>query len=99
MPNIKSAEKRVRIIEKKTNENKAVKTKVRTFIKKFKTCIENKEVENAQKAYVEVVSVMDKAVSDGVIHKNSSNRKKPTLQNFLTNLNHKQIKIKSSLEK
>ena len=86
MPNIKSAEKRVRIIEKKTNENKAVKTKVRTFIKKFKTCIENKEVENAQKAYVEVVSVMDKAVSDGVIHKNSANRKKTHFAKLLDEL-------------
>ena len=86
MPNIKSAEKRVRIIEKKTNENKAVKTKVRTFIKKFKTCIENKEVENAQKAYVEVVSVMDKAISDGVIHKNSANRKKAHFAKLLDEL-------------
>lgn len=86
MPNIKSAEKRVRIIEKKTLENKAVKTKVRTFIKKFKACIENKEIENAEKAYIEVVSVMDKAVSDGVIHKNSANRKKARFAKLLDEL-------------
>ncbi len=86
MPNIKSAEKRVKIIEKKTLENKAVKSKVRTFIKKFKTSVAEGNLENAQKDYIEVVSVMDKAVSDGVIHKNSANRKKARFAKMLDTL-------------
>ncbi len=76
MPNIKSAEKRVKIIEKKTAENKAVKSRISTYAKKFKLAVTNKEVENAEKLYNEVVSLLDKAASDNVIHKNSANRKK-----------------------
>ena len=76
MPNIKSAEKRVLIIEKKTAENKAIKSKIATFAKKFKAAVANKEVENATALYNEVVSLMDKAACDNVIHKNSANRKK-----------------------
>ena len=64
MPNIKSAEKRVRISERKTAENKAVKSKIATYIKKFKTAIANKDVQVAEIAYVDVVSLMDKAVSN-----------------------------------
>ena len=48
MPNIKSAEKRVKIIEKKTAENRAVKSRISTFAKKFKLAVANKEVENAE---------------------------------------------------
>lgn len=76
MPNIKSAEKRVKVIDKKTAENKAIKSRIATFAKKFKLAVENKEVENAQNLYNEVVSLMDKAASDNVIHKNSASRKK-----------------------
>lgn len=76
MPNIKSAEKRVSIIEKKTAENRAVKSRISTYAKKFKLAVNNKEVENAEKLYSEVVSLLDKAASDNVIHQNSANRKK-----------------------
>ena len=76
MPNIKSAEKRVLIIEKKTAENKAIKSKIATYAKKFKAAVANKEVENATALYNEVVSLMDKAACDNVIHKNCANRKK-----------------------
>ncbi len=76
MPNIKSAEKRVSIIEKKTAENRAVKSRISTYAKKFKLAVNNKEVENAERLYSEVVSLLDKAASDNVIHQNSANRKK-----------------------
>ena len=76
MPNIKSAEKRVKIIEKKTAENKAIKSRISTFAKKFKAAVAEKNVENAEKLFNEVVSLMDKAACDNVIHKNSANRKK-----------------------
>ena len=86
MPNIKSAEKRVKIIEKKTAENKAVKSKVSTYAKKFKLAIANKEVENAENLYKEVSSLLDKAASDNVIHQNSANRKKAHFAKMLDNL-------------
>lgn len=86
MPNIKSAEKRVKIIEKKTGENKAVKSKVATFIKKFKAAVEAKDVAVAEVAYNDVVSLLDKAASDNVIHKNSANRKKAHFAKMLDDL-------------
>ncbi|MBO5022623.1 MAG: 30S ribosomal protein S20 [Clostridia bacterium] len=86
MPNIKSAEKRVKVIETKTAQNKAIKSRISTFIKKFKTAVANKEVENAEKMYVEVVSLMDKAAVDNVIHKNSANRKKAHFTKMLDDL-------------
>ena len=76
MPNIKSAEKRVKIIEKKTAENKAIKSRISTYAKKLKTAVANKEVENAEKLYNEVASLMDKAAVDNVIHKNKADKKK-----------------------
>ncbi len=86
MPNIKSAEKRVKIIEKKTNENRAVKSRISTFVKKFKLAVSSKEVENADNLYREVVSLLDKAAAENVIHKNSANRKKAHYSKMLDNL-------------
>lgn len=86
MPNIKSAEKRVKIIEKKTAENKAVKSKIATFIKRFKLAIENKDVTVAEVAFNDVVALMDKAASNNVIHKNSADRKKAHFAKLLDDL-------------
>ena len=86
MPNIKSAEKRVKIIEKKTAENKAVKSKIATFIKRFKLAIENKDVTVAEVAFNDVVALMDNAASDNVIHKNSADRKKAHFAKLLDDL-------------
>ena len=76
MPNIKSAEKRVKIIDKKTQENKAVKSKIATYIKKFKLAIANKDVATSEVAFEDVVSLLDKAATANVIHKNSASRRK-----------------------
>ena len=76
MPNIKSAKKRVLIIEKKTAQNKAIKSRISTFAKKFKTAVAEKDLAKAEELYREVSSLMDSAVSDNVIHANSANRKK-----------------------
>jgi len=86
VPNIKSAEKRVKIIEKKTAENRAVKSRISTFAKKFKLAVANKEVENAEKLLCEVVSLLDKAAADNVIHKNSADRKKAHYSKMLDTL-------------
>ena len=86
MPNIKSAEKRVKVIETKTAQNRAVKSRIASSIKKFKTAVSNKDVAEAEKLYAEVVSYMDKAACDNVIHKNSANRKKAHFTKMLDNL-------------
>ena len=86
MPNIKSAEKRVKIIEKKTAENKAVKSKISTYVKKFKVAVANKDLTGSEVAFEEVVSLLDKAASDNVIHKNSADRKKAHFSKLLADL-------------
>ena len=49
MPNIKSAKKRVLVIEKKTQQNKAVKSALKTQVKKFLTAVEAGNKEEATK--------------------------------------------------
>ena len=86
MPNIKSAEKRVKIIEKKTAENKAIKSRISTFAKKFKVAVENHDVAVAEVAYKDVVSLLDKAACDNVIHQNNADRKKAHFAKMLDDL-------------
>ena len=61
MPNIKSAKKRVLVIEKKTQQNKAVKSALKTQVKKFLTAVEAGNKEEATKLYPETVSAIDAA--------------------------------------
>lgn len=86
MPNIKSAEKRVRIIDKKTAENKAIKSKISTYVKKFKLAVKDKDVAVSEVAYNEVVSLLDKAASSNVIHQNNADRKKAHFAKMLDDL-------------
>ncbi len=86
MPNIKSAEKRVRIIEKKTLINKSVKSKISTFEKKFKLAVANKDINVASVAYNDVASLLDKAACDNIIHQNCADRKKAHFAKMLDDL-------------
>ena len=79
MPNIKSAKKRVLVIEKKTQVNKAIKTAMKTQIKKFLASVEAGNKEEATKVYSETVSVIDSVASKGIIHKNNAANKKAKL--------------------
>lgn len=76
MANIKSAKKRILVIEKKRAKNKAVKSKISTYAKKFQAAVASKDIALSEKAYSEVTSVLDSAVADGVIHTNCAARKK-----------------------
>ena len=79
MPNIKSAKKRVLVIEKKTMENKMVLSEVKTAIKKFNAAIENGNVADAEALLPATVSLIDCASAKGVIHKNNAANKKSAL--------------------
>ena len=79
MPNIKSAKKRVLVEEKKTEVNKAVKSALKTQIKKFLAAVASGNKEEATKVYSETVSAIDSAETKGVIHKNNANNKKAKL--------------------
>lgn len=75
MANIKSAKKRILVIEKKTARNKAIKSRVKTMIKKVEAAIAANDKDLAKASLVEAVSEIDKACSKGVYHKNTVARK------------------------
>ena len=79
MPNIKSAKKRVLVTEKKTMQNKAIKSALKTQIKKFLAAVSAGDKETADKLYPETVSAIDSAASKGILHKNNAANKKAKL--------------------
>lgn len=79
MPNIKSAKKRVLVTEKKTKENKMIKSALKTSIKKFLTAVNAGDKETATALYPETVSAIDSAASKGILHKNNAANKKAKL--------------------
>ena len=79
MPNIKSAKNRVLVIAKKTQQNKAIKSALKTQIKKFLASVEAGNKEEATKVYSETVSAIDSAASKGILHKNNAANKKAKL--------------------
>lgn len=79
MPNIKSAIKRTKIIEKKTLQNNMVKSGYKTAVKKFESAIEAGNVAQAETLFVEATKKIDQACTKGVIVKNTAARKKSNL--------------------
>ena len=75
MPNIKSAKKRVLVIKTKTERNKAIKSKVKTYVKKVDAAIESGDKAAAKAALLAATSEIDKAAKKGVYHKNTASRK------------------------
>ena len=79
MPNHKSAEKRVRQSEKRRVINRGHKTKVRTYLKKLRAALDSGKAEDVQKVPPDAISVIDKSVQKGVLHKNAAARYKSRL--------------------
>ena len=79
MPNIKSAIKRVSIIEKKTNRNNMIKSGYKTAVKKFETAVEAGNKDEAQTLFANAVKKVDQACTKGVIKKNTASRKKSSM--------------------
>ena len=83
MPNIKSAKKRVKVIKKKTLENKMFKSAYKTIVKKYEAAVSAGEKDNAIALYKEAVQKTDKAVARGILHKNTAARKKSRFTGML----------------
>lgn len=75
LANIKSAKKRILVNRTKAERNKAIKSKVKTSIKKVDAAIAANDKATAATALVEAISTIDKATTKGVYHKNTSSRK------------------------
>ncbi len=75
MANIKSAKKRILVNQTRAERNKAIKSGVKTAVKKVVAAIEANDKAAAQEALVAATAVIDKATSKGVYHKNTASRK------------------------
>ena len=82
MPNIKSAKKRVKVIETKTLQNRATKKDYKEAIKNFEEAVKE-NASNKEELYNEAVSKIDKAWTKGVLAKNTASRKKSSLAKML----------------
>lgn len=75
MANIKSAKKRILVTETRTARNKAIRSKVKTSVKKVTAAIEANDKAAAEAALVAAIAEINKAATKGVYHKNNSSRK------------------------
>ena len=79
MAHSRSAKKRVLIAERNRERNQAVKSRGKTMVKKVLAAVEVKEVEAANAALSVAYKELDKAVTKGIIKKNTASRKKARL--------------------
>ncbi|WP_137123155.1 30S ribosomal protein S20 [Segeticoccus rhizosphaerae] len=79
MANIKSQIKRIRTNAVATERNRAVKSELRTWIRKFSAAVESGDKTAAQEALKVASTKLDKAVSKGVIHQNNAANKKSAM--------------------
>lgn len=79
MPNIKSAKKRVIVNDKKTELNKAVRSEVKTAMKKVEVLLNEGKIDEAKVALSEAFAVIDAAAGKNIYHKNNAANKKAKL--------------------
>ena len=75
MANIKSAKKRILVMDKKTARNKAIKSKVKTYIKKVEAAVAAGDKAAANEVLPVAIAEIEKAASKGIFHKNTAARK------------------------
>lgn len=78
MANTKSAMKRIRQNETRRLRNRMVRSKVRTAVKSARTTLETAGGD-ARESVLAAIRALDKAVTKGVIHRNTAARKKSAL--------------------
>lgn len=86
MPNHKSAEKRDRQNARRNAVNTTNRSRLRTEIKKLRTAIAAGDVEAAKTQLPKTISVIDKAIQKGVLHRNAAARHKSRLTSHVNTL-------------
>lgn len=86
MANIKSAKKRILVNETKAARNKAIRSKVKTSIKKVDAAIAANDKAAAEVALKVATTEIDKACTKGVYHKNTASRKVSRLASAVNKL-------------
>ncbi|MFY9263612.1 MAG: 30S ribosomal protein S20 [Actinomycetaceae bacterium] len=86
MANIKSQKKRNKTNEKRRIRNQAVKTELKTYVRKTREAIASGDADAAAEALQVAGRKLDKAVSKGVIHKNQAANRKSKLAKQINKL-------------
>lgn len=86
MANIKSQMKRIKTNAVRTERNRAYKSELRTWIRKFREAAESGNKDQATEALQTASKKLDKAVSKGVIHKNQAANKKSAMAKQLNKI-------------
>ena len=86
MANIKSAKKRILVTETRAARNKAIRSEVKTSIKKVEAAVAANDKEAAKAALTVAISTIESASSEGIYHKNNSARKVSRLTKLVNGL-------------
>lgn len=83
MPNIKSAEKRVRQTAKRTARNRARKERLKKSLRGFSEVLKTGDAHKMQEEFVKATRTVCRAGGKGILHKNAVNRRKSALARAL----------------
>jgi small subunit ribosomal protein S20 len=79
LANIASAKKRARQAENNRAHNAALRSRLRTYIKKVILAVDSGDLAKAQEAFRQAVPIIDSSVNKGLIHRNKAARSKSRL--------------------
>ena len=97
MPNIKSAKKKVLVINRRKQENRYVKSTIATMIKNFRATVKD-DTAKAEEMLKDIISYIDSAKSKGVIHANNASRKIARLNILLNKAKNDKVKEEKPAE-
>lgn len=86
MANIKSQKKRIVTAEKARMRNKAVRSELKTAVKRVRAAVEANDAELAQAEANKTGKLLDKAASKGIIHKNQAAQRKSGVQKLVNKI-------------
>jgi len=79
LANSAQARKRAKQNDKRRQHNAALRSKMRTYVKRVRSAIDAGEKEQAQEAFKAAVPVLDSMTGKGIVHKNAASRYKSRL--------------------
>jgi len=86
MANIKSAKKRVQVTAVRTERNKAIRSEVKTYVKRVEAAVESGDKAVAESELKAAIKVIEMAGSKGVYHDNTVSRKVSRLTKLVNTL-------------
>ena len=86
MANIKSAKKRVQVTAVRTERNKAIRSEVKTYVKRVEAAVEAGDKAVAEAELKAAIKVIEMAGSKGVYHKNTVSRKVSRLTKLVNSI-------------